>query len=237
MGRNDLVEIARVLDSMEEEYRTRLTIPRITKWLVWKCGPGLQVNRPFSPLSDKLATWSLDSCLRGGITQRANSMRALLTIAEHCRDNGNMASMEDILFGLKSSILGGLNETKSVAGNVDERLQGLSQSLNPRLPHRLYPLNGRVYGLLFPFRAAKSSAGPIQWKKCQILYNDLRACVEPLANQQSAVTPHPSSRAWVTDQVQQAWASRADHIALSQKISANERGESKQRNRAAAGFT
>ena len=101
MSKNDLIEIARVLDAMEEEYRTRLTIPRITKWLVWKCGPGLKVNRPFSPLSDKvskrdripvifrltrgilkLATWSLDACLRGNITQRANGMRALLTVAE-----------------------------------------------------------------------------------------------------------------------------------------------------------
>ncbi|KAF8325883.1 uncharacterized protein EI90DRAFT_2030800 [Cantharellus anzutake] len=139
MKRHDLIEIARVLEAMEEEHRARLNIPRITKWLLWKRGPGLHSNRPFSPMSDNLAKWVIGSCLQGDITQRANSFKMILDIAENCRENGNLASMEDILFGLKA--ISALKWTKRLAGDADDRIARLMQSLNPRLPHRLYPLS------------------------------------------------------------------------------------------------
>ena len=50
----DLDELSRVLEAMELEFRSSLTITRVVRWLAWRKGLGPNSHRLFSPLSDKV---------------------------------------------------------------------------------------------------------------------------------------------------------------------------------------
>ena len=62
MKEKGLSELARVLESMEVEFRSSLTIPLVVRWLAWKKGVGSTSHRVFSPLSDKVRI--IHSCCR-----------------------------------------------------------------------------------------------------------------------------------------------------------------------------
>ena len=64
-----------------------------------------------------------------------------INLIQLCKQAGNLASVSDLLYGLRSSILTRLELTRKLAGNVDGRLNELYQSLNPRNPHRLASLS------------------------------------------------------------------------------------------------
>jgi hypothetical protein len=50
----DLIELAHVLEAMELEFRSTLTIPQVVRWLAWTKGTQPPDSRVFSSLSGKV---------------------------------------------------------------------------------------------------------------------------------------------------------------------------------------
>ena len=63
MKDKDLGELSRVLEAMELEFRSTLTITRVVRWLSWRKEAGSNSHRVFSPLSDKVCMHSYQETL------------------------------------------------------------------------------------------------------------------------------------------------------------------------------
>jgi len=235
MKDKDLGELSRVLEAMELEFRSSLTITRVVRWLAWRKGAGSNSHRVFSPLSEKIATWVLDTCLQGSIDNRATTYSKVISIAELCKQAGNLASVSDLLYGLRSSILTRLELTRKLAGNVDARLNELHQSLNPRNPHRFTSLNPKIEALVTPFEQAMPEPGRISWSRCHLLYTELqKATALPVQSAPSLINPPYHS--FMALSLHTAWQNRANHSILSQRIAAEEPEQMRRWKRLAAGF-
>jgi len=159
----------------------------------------------------------------------------VISIAELCKQAGNLASVSDLLYGLRSSILTRLELTRKLVGNVDSRLNKLYQSLNPRNPHRLVSLNPRMEALVTPFEQAMPEPGQISWFRCKLLYTELQKAI-PLPLRPTPSQVNPAYRSFIALSLHTAWQNRANHSILSQRIAAEEPEQITRWRRLVAGF-
>jgi hypothetical protein len=210
----------------------------------------------------------LDSCLHGSIDTRADTYSLFLSLAEvchlsvvvepswlsdafiqHCKKAGNLASVSDLLYGLRSPLITCLKRTLQLARNVDERLKALVQSLHPRNPHRFLSLSestslflphhwsispnrtsgtnfnicidARMKDLVALFGETSPEPGKISWTRCRLLYSELEKVVIVPRE-----TPLPlvdlTYYSFVSFRMHSAWQNRANHPNLSQRIAEDE---------------
>lgn len=72
-------------------------------------------------------------------------------IVQRCRENGNLASLSDLLYGLRSPAIERLHETRLLSRGTDSKLFELMQLINPRTSHKLFPLSKMM--VFFPLLA------------------------------------------------------------------------------------
>ncbi|KAF8315412.1 ras GEF [Clavulina sp. PMI_390] len=237
MKDKDLTELAGALEIMELEMRAQLTVSKVVKWLKWRRSPAGQgpTARPFSTLSDKIAAWVVDACLQGSLDHRAQTLAKFVLVAEKCKEAGNLASLSDLLYGLRSPAIDKLEQTRRFAGNIDAKLYELMQLVQPRTPHRLFPLNPRMLAFISPFNNTILESGLISWARCRELHTALFAAVAPPANYQVPAI-HPSYSSFLSVQIHTGLQNARNHTALSQKVADDEVREKSLRERSAAGM-
>ena len=92
--------------------------------------------------------------------------------------------------------------------------------------------------LIYPFNATLIDSQPlVSWVKCYALYHALHAAiVVPPAPIPPPLSVHPSYYTFLSIQFHGAWQNRHQHVALGERVFANEPKEARERERVKAGF-
>jgi hypothetical protein len=179
-------------------------------------------------------------------------LTSLLTIdIQRCRENGNLASLSDLLYGLRSPAIERLQETRRLSRGTDGKLYELMQLIHPRTPHRLFPLSKamffptssnshacldpRMLVFVTPFNNTVLESGLISWSRCHDLYDALAAAVTVPSTLQLPQAHH-TYPSFLAMHIQTASRNARNHPAISQRISGEERGERVALERSAAGM-
>jgi len=195
--------------------------------------------RPVLPISHtrklQIAAWVVDTCLQGSLNHRAQAFSKFAALADRCRENGNLASLSDLLYGLRSPAIERLHETRRLSRGTDAKLHELMQLIHPVTPHRLFPLNPRMLAFVSPFNNTMVETGLISWSRCHSLYDALaEAVIVPPTFQLPSV--HQSYSIFLDMHIQAALRNAPNHHAISQKMSGEERAERLAMERSAAGL-